>query len=96
MDGVYDFLKKEIKNCYYSLEEDVNESDDWEEIENKNIIDSDGFATKYTLYKNILGYYICIYGDRELYPPSSTDADYSTDSMEEAYSWFDNYKGEEI
>lgn len=63
-------------------------------LESKQVLDSDGFYTDYTLYLNTdTGNYICMFGDSDLYEPDEDFADFVTDSEKEAYEWFENYTG---
>lgn len=82
------YNKTQIKN--ESLKEDLDS--EWRELETKQITDSDGFLTDYTLYTNGVTY-ICMYGDKDVYSPDIDEADYESDSEDEAYDWFNNYNG---
>lgn len=87
---ILDAIKGEVDTDF----DDLYESDKWIELESKSVTDSDGFVTEYTLYKR-LGeeYYICMFGDREVYTPSADYADAEFDDYDQAKSWFDNYTG---
>ena len=66
----------------------------WEHLRTKSVMDSDGFYTEYSLYKKRgEEYYICVFGDRDFYPPDYGTADAEFDSLEEAEEWFDSYNG---
>lgn len=80
--------KTQTKN--ENLKEDLDS--EWRELETKHITDSDGFLTDYTLYTNGVTY-ICMYGDKDVYSPDIDEADYESDSEDEAYEWFNNYNG---
>ena len=68
---------------------------EWEELRTKDIVDTDGMLTDYTLYVNHDGtQYICMYGDKDIYEPDPDYADWEGSSQEEAYEWFDNYNPE--
>lgn len=68
---------------------------EWEELRTKDIVDTDGMLTDYTLYVNHDGTrYICMYGDKDIYEPDPDYADWEGDSQEEAYEWFDSYNPE--
>ena len=76
-----------------------NDSDMWEEISHRQVKDSDGFMTDYTLYHYIGDpddvdgeVYICMFGDNELYTPDLGYADWSGETLEEAEDWFYNYE----
>lgn len=73
--------------------------EDWVELASKQVKDSDGFYTDYTLYEyqgdpdDVDGeVYICMFGDKELYEPSVGYSDWSGETEEEAWDWFDNYE----
>lgn len=67
----------------------------WQELRTKQVLDSDGFTTDYTLYVNDDGsQYICMFGDRDVYEPDPNYADWEGSSQEEAYEWFDSYDSE--
>lgn len=79
---------------------DVGEDDDmWEEIAHKQVQDSDGFMTDYTLY-HYLGdpddvdgeVYIAMFGDKDIYGPDLGYSDWSGQTEEEALDWFENYE----
>lgn len=73
---------------------DVEESDRYEYIKSKSVMDSDGFYTDYTMYydwqKNV---YIFILGDNDVYTPENTEPDWEADTRKPADEWFDNYNG---
>lgn len=73
--------------------EAVNNGEDWEEEDAKDVMDADGFWTEYTWYKNDADKHIFIFGDRGLYTPYNSDYDHECDSYDEAKEWFENYKG---
>ena len=61
-------------------------------LSQKQVTDSDGMLTDYTLYVNSDGSrYICMFGDNDVYEPDPAYADWEGDSEEEAYEWFNNY-----
>lgn len=65
----------------------------WEELDSKQVPDSDGFMTDYTLYTNNAGSYVCIFGDKDVYTPEDGDYDWEGETEEEAREWFNNYEG---
>lgn len=87
------FVKK------YGVIEDYDNNDDEEEsgyelIERKQVQDSDGFYTDYTMYQDrATGEYVFVFGDRDIYKPEDGDFDYVADSEDEAYEWFNSYNG---
>ena len=79
---------------------DDNEHDElelWEVLGTKQVQDSDGFWTDYTLWHNIeTDQYVCIFGDSDLYNPENTSPDFETASEFEAYEWFNDYDTGEL
>lgn len=78
--------------------EDIQASEDeyledpgWRFIKSKDVRDSDGFMTEYSMYLLDDGTYGFVFGDRDLYDPSTSYLDYVCDTKEEALNWFDNY-----
>lgn len=64
----------------------------WKEVESKQVLDSDGFLTDYTLYTDGETY-ICMFGDKDIYEPDAEYADYETDDEKNAWDWFNTYEG---
>ena len=64
----------------------------WRELASKSVEDSDGFNTDYTLYTNGETY-ICMFGDKDLYEPDASYADYETENEQDAWDWFNSYTG---
>lgn len=79
---------------------DDNEHDElelWEVLGTKQVQDTDGFWTDYTLWHNIeTDQYVCIFGDSDLYNPENTSPDFETASEFEAYEWFNDYDTGEL
>lgn len=70
----------------------ADDDSEWEELRTKDVLDTDGMLTDYTLYVNSdRSRYICMFGDKDIYEPDPDYADWEGDSQEEAYEWFDNY-----
>lgn len=64
------------------------------EIETKEVLDSDGFYTDYTMYKdNMNDRYVFVFGDKDIYRPDDGIFDWEADTEKEAYEWFDSYNG---
>lgn len=64
------------------------------EIESKQVLDSDGYWTDYTMYQDDEdGTYIFMFGDKDIYEPDRDWADWECETEEEAYEWFESYKG---
>lgn len=69
-----------------------NNVDNWKQVNQKQVQDSDGFMTDYTWYTNGEKH-IFMFGDSDLYEPDEDYSDWETESEEEAAEWFDSYKG---
>lgn len=81
---------------YYDDEEFKRMLDEepYNEIASKQVPDSNGFLTDYTMYRNMNdGTYGFIFGDKDIYTPGNSDFDWECDTEEEAREWFDNYVG---
>ena len=66
----------------------------WQQLKTKEVIDSDGFVTEYSLWHNDDDdTYICIFGDSEVYTPDDSYPDAEFDTEQEAYEWFNSYEG---
>lgn len=69
-----------------------NQEDEFTEIASKSVMDSDGFLTEYTMYRDTAsGQYVFVFGDRDYYRPEDGDFDWSCDSEAEAWEWFNSY-----
>jgi len=74
------------------IKEDYD-TDRYEYIKSKTVMDRDGFNTDYTMYYDKdLERYVFVFGDNELYGPGD-GIDWECDSESEAEDWFKNYKG---
>lgn len=82
-----------VKSSEDEFYDEYDDESEWEEVTSKMVRDFDGFMTEYTMYVNPEGHYIFMFGDRDLYRPDDTFADWECDSEDEAYEWFDNYVG---
>ena len=78
-----------------TAEEDV-EYHGWRELRSKQVQDSDGFWTDYTLYELEDGGYGCVFGDKDIYNPDTSWLDAEFDDKDEAFNWFDNYSTDEL
>ena len=75
-----------------SLDETLDEK--YTEIRSKSVLDSGGFTTDYTMYRdNRTGTYFFMFGDKDLYDPDPAYADWECETKEEADEWFDSYNG---
>lgn len=70
----------------------IEEVGQWKELDCKQVPDSDGFTTDYTLYTDG-SKFVCIFGDKEVYLPDDEEFDYETENEEDAREWFKNYEG---
>lgn len=92
-------MKKYVKSAdVHSTKVKASSYDDldscWEELESKQVQDSDGFYTDYTLYHNTeTDQYVCVFGDKDIYRPGDTYYDFECDTYEEAIEWFESYEG---
>lgn len=70
------------------------DTDNYRKIISKQVMDSDGFYTDYTMYYNPdEDNYFFIFGDEDIYGPDPDYADWTCDTEDEAIEWFDNYNG---
>lgn len=71
-----------------------SESEQYEFVSRKDVQDSDGLWTEYTLYYDVLNdRYVTVFGDSDLYRPEDEDFDMEFESEAEALEWFDDYDG---
>lgn len=77
------------------FKENIKESvTDWVYVKSKEVKDSDGFLTDYTMYKNQDGSkYIFMLGDKDYEEPDESYADWEAETEKEANEWFDSYTG---
>lgn len=67
---------------------------EWEEVASKQVKDSDGFWTDYTMwYNEFEDRYAFTFGDKDIYYPENAPLDWECETYEEAKEWFDDYKG---
>lgn len=70
------------------------DSDAWMKLAQKQVLDSDGFYTDYTMYSNEDGTsYIFMFGDEDIYGPDPRYADYECSNWDEAAEWWNDYNG---
>lgn len=70
------------------------DSDTWVKLAQKQVLDSDGFYTDYTMYSNEDGTsYIFMFGDEDMYGPDPQYADYECSNWDEAAEWWNDYNG---
>lgn len=76
------------------MKEDIYRDSPYEVIDSKMVMDSDGFYTDYTWYRDKEnGTSFFMFGDKDIYAPDPDYADYVCDSDEEAEEWFSDYIG---
>lgn len=94
-NGEFEILDENIRTVgpsYSSEEQDENSR--YVQLDSKQVEDSDGFLTDYTLYEDTENEkYICIFGDNDMYNPMNTEPDVEFDAYDEAIEWFSNYNG---
>ena len=67
---------------------------EWQLVDSKNVVDSDGFITDYTLWHDdVNGAWCCVFGDAEVYTPFNSFPDAQFESEWEAREWFEDYTG---
>ena len=70
------------------------DTDKYKKIISKQVMDSDGFYTDYTMYYNPEeDNYFFIFGNEDVYGPDPDYADWTCDTNEEATEWYNNYNG---
>lgn len=91
-------IKKAVRNNLIDLRWDIqdeNSNRDWELIDKKTVHDWDGFTTDYTLWKkNGEDYWVCVFGDSDIYGPEDGDFDVEFNNEREALEWFRYYDDE--
>lgn len=86
------FITDSCGELWDSHSEEHEELLSYIEVASKLVRDFDGFLTDYTMYKCVgTEDYVFIFGDKELYRPESEDFDWSCDSEQEAWEWFNSY-----
>ena len=67
---------------------------EWIKVAQKEVPDSDGFYTDYTMYVSEDGStYIFMFGDSDVYGPDIDYADHECSNWDEAVEWWDSYDG---
>ena len=76
------------------LEDYEDSGDRYVELDSKQVPDSDGFMTDYTMYRDtVTGDYVFMFGDKDVYRPEEGYFDWSCDTEEEAWDWYNSYSG---
>lgn len=79
------------------VNDDEEDLGSWKLLGSKQVLDTDGFWTDYTLWvNNETGTYVCIFGDNDIYTPETASPDFETESEFEAYEWFEDYDTGEL
>ena len=69
----------------------------WELVDRKDVLDFDGFYTKYSLYHNIRTHeWVTVFGDPDIYRPEDGESDAEFDNESEAREFFDSYQEDEL
>lgn len=71
----------------------LDDDDNYEFISSKSVLDSDGFYTDYTWYKNQDGLNVFVFGDSDIYKPADGYIDHEEEDDSAAQEWFDSYSG---
>ena len=71
----------------------LDDDDNYEFISSKSVLDSDGFYTDYTWYKNQDGLNVFVFGDSDIYKPEDGYIDHEEEDDSAAQEWFDSYNG---
>lgn len=84
-------------DIYNDEDEDVYDDEGlvgFAEIASKSVTDSDGFLTDYTMYRDTsTGEYVFVFGDKDVYGPQDGNFDWSCETEEETWEWFNSYRG---
>lgn len=87
-----DISYETIRSGYY--DDTPTDSERFTLVKSKSVLDSDGFYTDYTWYKdNFTGNHVMVFGDNEIYLPEDEWFDAEFETEEEAQEWFDSYNG---
>lgn len=74
--------------------EDDEDDSNFVEIASKSVPDSDGFLTDITMYRDIeTGDYVFVLGDKDLYSPEDGNFEWTSDTENRAWDWFNSYTG---
>lgn len=94
LDNISEIIEADI-DVYEN--DDINDEDgskQYLEIESKQVLDSDGFYTDYTMYfDSNTGEYVFVFGDKDIYSPADGNFDWQCETEEEAWEWFNSYEG---
>ena len=84
-----------LNESFYDFEDDGEESD-YELIDRKRVLDSNGFLDEYSWYRDrISGLNVFVFGDSDLYGPDSGNFDHEEEDDSAAQEWFDAYGQDE-
>lgn len=68
-------------------------STEYTKIRSKQVLDSDGFLTDYTWYRDSDGLNVFVFGDNEVYGPEDGYFDHEEEDDAAAEEWFNSYNG---
>lgn len=92
VDSYTDIAFPDVTGCTSVTSSTYDDEPQFVEIASKEVADSDGFLTEYTMYRDVeTGEYVFVFGDKDLYSPEDGDFDWSADSEQEAWEWFNSY-----
>lgn len=78
--------------CHTGVKASEDDFSEWEQLAHKEVVDTDGFVTDYTMYFNeATGQYVTVFGDNDIYRPEDGYFDAEFDNADEAWEWFDSY-----
>ena len=78
----------------YDPEDYADGYTEWEMVDTKQVKDSDGFWTDYTMWYNQFEDMYCFtFGDKDIYYPENADWDWECENEDEAWEWFNDYNG---
>lgn len=87
-----DIADDELKEWIFDDEEESDKR--YEYIKSKSVMDSDGFFTDYTMYRDTINdKFVFVFGDKDCYEPEEGYFDWECETEAEANEWFDSYNG---
>lgn len=73
---------------------DIEDSERYKFEKSKSVMDSNGFYTDYTMYRDRKrDVYVFILGDNDIYNPDNTEPDWEVETRILADEWFNDYNG---
>lgn len=93
MDMLNNYKSKQVADST-KVEAAYESEEQYELVDRKQVYDSDGFTTDYSLYYDVLNdRFVTVFGDHEIYRPEDGDFDMEFETESEALEWFDDYNG---